>query len=183
VIGRAGLLKDLRDFILDRLRGYYIEQGFTIQQFEAVAAVRPSSLVDFDRRLRAVAVFAQQPEAAKLAAANKRVANILRKEGIDAHAAAQRELDAHLLREPAEQALARALDAARHDNAARLDGDAAQRDYAGALTRLSQLQAPVDTFFDAVMVMADDAALRANRLALLARIKARFDAIAEIALL
>jgi glycyl-tRNA synthetase beta chain len=180
---RAEVVAELRDFILDRLRGYYTEQGFTSQQFEAVAAVQPASLVDFDRRLRAVAAFAQQPEAEKLAAANKRVANILRKEGIDATAAAQRALDAELLREPAEQALAQALDAARSDNAARLEGDAARRDYGGALTRLAQLQAPIDTFFDAVMVMAEDPALRANRIALLARIKARFDAIAEIALL
>jgi glycyl-tRNA synthetase beta chain len=173
----------LRDFILDRLRGYYTDQGFAPQQIEAVAAVQPASLVDFDRRLRAVASFAQQPEAEKLAAANKRVANILRKEGIDAEAAAQRELDAALLHEPAEQALAQALDAARADNAPRLEGAVAERDYAGALSRLAQLQAPVDAFFDGVMVMAEDPALRANRVALLARIKARFDAIAEIALL
>lgn len=176
-------IAEVYPFILDRLRGYYTEQGFTIQQFEAVAAVHPASLVDFDRRLRAVAAFAGQSEAEHLAAANKRVANILRKEGVDTEAAAQRELDPALLREPAEQALAQALDAARQDNAARLDGDAMQRDYAGALARLSQLQAPVDTFFDAVMVMTDDPALRANRIALLARIKARFDAIADIALL
>ncbi|TAN04004.1 MAG: glycine--tRNA ligase subunit beta [Rhodanobacteraceae bacterium] len=180
---RAALLADLRAFILDRLRGYYTEQGFTPQQFEAVAAVHPASLVDFDRRLRAVAAFARQPEAEKLAAANKRVANILRKEGIDADAAVRRALDPGLLREPAERALAQALDEARKDNAARLDGDATQRDYAGALARLAQLQTPIDTFFDGVMVMADDPALRANRVALLARIKARFDAIAEIALL
>jgi len=179
---RAGVVTELREFILDRLRGYYTEQGFTPQQFEAVAAVQPASLVDFDRRLRAVAAFAKQPEAERLAAANKRVANILRKEGIDA-AAAQRALNAELLHEPAEQALAQALDAARNDNAARLEGDVARRDYAGALTRLAQLQAPIDTFFDAVMVMVDDPALRGNRIALLARIKARFDAIAEIALL
>ncbi|HKT40895.1 MAG TPA: glycine--tRNA ligase subunit beta [Rhodanobacteraceae bacterium] len=180
---RGEVAAELREFILDRLRGYYTEQGFTPQQFEAVAAVQPASLVDFDRRLRAVAAFAKQPEAEKLAAANKRVANILRKEGIDAEAAAHRALDTELLHEPAEQALAQALDAARNDNAARLEGDAAHRDYTGALTRLAQLQAPVDAFFDAVMVMADDPALRANRIALLARIKARFDAIAEIALL
>ena len=180
---RAEVVAELRDFILDRLRGYYTEQGFNSQQFEAVAAVQPASFVDFDRRLRAVAAFAQQSEAEKLAAANKRVANILRKEGIDAGAAAQRELDSGLLREPAEQALAQALDAARNDNAARLDRVAAERDYAGALTRLAQLQAPLDAFFDVVMVMADDTALRANRIALLARIKARFDAIADIALL
>ena len=179
---RAGVVTELREFILDRLRGYYTEQGFTPQQFEAVAAVQPASLVDFDRRLRAVAAFAKQPEAERLAAANKRVANILRKEGIDA-ADPQRALNAELLHEPAEQALAQALDAARNDNAARLEGDVARRDYAGALTRLAQLQAPIDTFFDAVMVMVDDPALRGNRIALLARIKARFDAIAEIALL
>src|SRR5690242_2415482 len=141
------------------------------------------SLVDFDRRLRAVAAFARQPEAGKLAAANKRVANILRKEGIDAAVAAQSELNVELLHEQAERALAQALDAARKDNVACLDVDVPQRDYAGALTRLAQLQTPVDDFFDAVMVMAEDPALRANRIALLARIKARFDAIAEIALL
>ena len=111
------------------------------------------------------------------------MANILRKEGIDALAAAQRELDAALLHEPAEQALAHALDAARTDNAPRLERVVAERDYAGALFRLAQLQAPVDAFFDGVMVMAEDPALRANRVALLARIKARFDAIADIALL
>ena len=180
---RAEVAAELRDFILDRLRGYYVDKGFTPQQFDAVAAVQPVSLVDFDRRLHAVATFAQQPEAEKLAAVNKRVANILRKEGIDAAAAARREIDAGLLREPAEQALAQALDAARKDNVARLDGDAAQRDYVGALARLAQLQVPVDAFFDGVMVMVDDPALRANSVALLARIKARFDAIAEIALL
>ena len=92
-------------------------------------------------------------------------------------------MSADLLREPAERALAQALDAARADNAPRLGGEVARRDYEGALARLAQLQAPVDAFFDAVMVMADDPALRANRIALLARIKARFDAIAEIALL
>jgi glycyl-tRNA synthetase beta chain len=180
---RKALAVELRDFILERLRGYYTEKGFAPQQFEAVAVVRPASLVDFDRRLHAVASFAQQPEAANLSAANKRVANLLRKEGIDADAAAQRELDPALLREPAEQVLAQALDAARRDNAPRLECAAAGRDYIGALTRLAQLQGPVDRFFDDVMVMVDDARLRENRLALLARIKARFDAIADIALL
>ncbi len=182
-VRRAGLLAELRDFILDRLRGYYIERGFPVQQFEAVAAVRPASLLDFDRRLRAVAAFAKQPEADKLAAANKRVANILRKEGIDAEAAARREPDANLLRDPAEQALVQALGEARNDNAPRLEVAAAERDYAGALSRLAQLQVPIDRFFDEVMVMAEDPALRAARVSLLARIKGRFDAIADIALL
>jgi glycyl-tRNA synthetase beta chain len=179
----GGERAELRDFILDRLRGYYAEQGFPVQQFEAVAAVRPASLLDFDRRLRAVAAFARQPEAEKLAAANKRVANILRKEGIDVEAAARRELNAEALCEPAGQALARALDDARSDNAPRLEVAATQRDYAGALARLAQLQAPVDRFFDEVMVMSDDPVLRAVRVSLLAHIKARFDAIADIALL
>ncbi len=180
---RARVAAEVRAFVFDRLRGYYIEQGFTPQQFAAVEAVRPASLVDFDRRLRAVAAFARQPDAERLAAANKRVANILRKEGIDADAASRRGIDPALLREPAEQVLATALEAARMDNLPRLGGGAAGRDYAGALTRLAQLQGPVDGFFDAVMVMADDPALRNNRVTLLARIKASFDAIADIALL
>ncbi|MDE2272195.1 MAG: glycine--tRNA ligase subunit beta [Xanthomonadaceae bacterium] len=180
---RARVAAEVRAFVFDRLRGYYIEQGFTPQQFAAVEAVRPASLVDFDRRLRAVAAFARQPDAERLAAANKRVANILRKEGIDADAASRRGIDPALLREPAEQVLATALEAARMDNLPRLGGGAASRDYAGALTRLAQLQEPVDGFFDAVMVMADDPALRNNRVILLARIKASFDAIADIALL
>ncbi|HEX5352543.1 MAG TPA: glycine--tRNA ligase subunit beta [Rhodanobacteraceae bacterium] len=180
---RSSLVVELREFVLDRLRSYYAEQGLTPQQFDAVAAVHPVSLIDFDRRLRAVAAFAQQPEAEKLAVANKRVANILRKEGIDEVVAATRPIDASLLHDPAEHALAAALHAAETDNAARLDADSMQRDYVGALTRLAALQTPIDTFFEDVMVMAEDAALRANRVALLAHIKARFDAIAEIALL
>jgi glycyl-tRNA synthetase beta chain len=180
---RGMLAGELREFILDRLRGYYAEQGFTPRQFEAVVAVHPAGLTDFDRRLRAVAAFARRPEAERLAAANKRVANILRKEAIDAAAAAARPLDGGLLREPAEQALAQALQSAEADNAGRLDGAAARRDYEGALLHLARLQAPVDAFFDQVLVMADDQALRDNRVVLLARVKARFDAIADIALL
>ncbi|MGH8125984.1 MAG: glycine--tRNA ligase subunit beta [Rhodanobacteraceae bacterium] len=180
---RAALRAELQDFILDRLRGYYADKGITPQQFDAVAAVHPASLIDFDRRLHAVAAFVQQPEAGKLAAANKRVANILRKGGIDEVIAATRPIDASLLREPAERALAEALHAAEADNAVHLDADSTQRDYIGALDRLAALQAPIDAFFADVMVMVEDPALRANRIALLARIKARFDAIAEIALL
>jgi glycyl-tRNA synthetase beta chain len=179
---RAEVAKELRGFILDRLRAYYAEQGFDARQFDSVAAVHPDSLADFDRRLHAVAAFAQQPEAEKLAAANKRVANILRKEGIDDVVAATRPIDADAFREPAERGLVEALHAAEADNAARLEGEVAGRDYAGALARLAQLQVPVDTFFDEVLVMAEDPAVRANRVALLARIKARFDAIADIAL-
>jgi glycyl-tRNA synthetase beta chain len=177
----APLVTEVYAFILDRLRGYYAEKGFPPQQFEAVAAVHPASLMDFDRRLHAVAAFGKQPEAEALAAANKRVANILRKEGVDEVVAAARPIDEALLREPAERALADALHAAEAENAVRLEGDTARRDYEGALARLAQLQAPIDAFFEGVMVVAEDAALRENRITLLARIKARFDAIAEIA--
>ncbi|MEO6967630.1 MAG: glycine--tRNA ligase subunit beta [Rhodanobacteraceae bacterium] len=177
---RITLADELHAFVLDRLRGYYADQGFTPQQFDAVAMVKPASLLDFDRRLRAVAAFAQHPEAANLAAANKRVANILRKEGIDLRDAAARPLDPALLREPAEQSLASALDAARIDTQ-RLFDATRDADYEAALARLAQLQTPIDVFFDGVMVMAEDTALRANRLTLLAQIKAQFDAIADIA--
>jgi glycyl-tRNA synthetase beta chain len=173
---RIELAAELRAFVLDRLRGYYADQGYTPGQFAAVAAVEPASLVDFDRRLRAVAAFARRAEAESLAAANKRVANILRKEGGDIREAGARAINESLLQEPAERALWQALQAAQAETQS-------ANDYEGKLARLAQLQAPVDTFFDSVLVMAEDAALRANRLGLLARIKMRFDAIADIALL
>jgi len=182
---RDVLAGELHAFILERLRGYYADQGYTPGQFAAVAAVEPASLVDFDRRLHAVAAFAQRPEAVSLAAANKRVANILRKEGVDLREAGARAIDESRLHEPAERALWLALQAAQADMRDDALGDAggARVDYQGALAHLARLQAPVDAFFDAVLVVVEDAALRANRLALLAQIKARFDAIAEIALL
>jgi len=174
---RIELADELYAFILDRLRGYYAERGFTPQQFEAVAAIQPASLLDFDRRLRAVAAFANRPEAEHLAAANKRVANILRKEGIDARAAASRQIDETQLRETAERELWQALQVVNSDPASD------DRDYENRLARLAQLQTPVDMFFESVLVMAEDVALRTNRIRLLARIKAQFDAIADIALL
>ncbi|HET9836240.1 MAG TPA: glycine--tRNA ligase subunit beta [Rhodanobacteraceae bacterium] len=176
VSSRADLATELRAFILDRLRGYYAEKGYTPDQSAAVSAVEPASLVDFDRRLRAVAAFAKRAEAESLAAANKRVANILRKEGVDIREAGARAIEESLLQEPAERALWQALQAAQADAQS-------ASDYESTLGRLAQLQTPVDAFFDGVLVMAEDAALRGNRLALLARIKTRFDAIADIALL
>lgn len=177
---RAMLLDELYDFVLDRLRGYYAEQGFGNTQFEAVLAVQPASLSDFDKRLRAVAEFGRRPEAASLAAANKRVANILRKQADVPGAPANRaDIDAALFETDAERDLAQALAEARHDTASSV----AAGDYARALARLSELQAPVDAFFDGVLVNAEDPAVRANRLALLAQLKAQFAAIADIALL
>ncbi|OOG53543.1 glycine--tRNA ligase subunit beta [Rhodanobacter sp. C03] len=177
---RAILLDELYDFVLDRLRGYYAEQGFDNAQFEAVLAVQPRSLADFDRRLRAVAEFGRRPEAASLAAANKRVANILRKQAEETGAPAiGRTVDPAHFEADAERELAAALGAAQQETA----GALAAGDYTAVLARLSQLQAPVDTFFDSVLVNADDPAVRANRLALLGQLKAQFSAIADIALL
>src|SRR5690606_28923127 len=107
----AGARGDLYDFVLDRLRGYYAERGVPVQQFNAVAALRPASLLDFDRRIDAIASFARLPEAAALAAADKRIRNILRK----AEGDVPDRVDAALLVEPAEQALASAVESAWED--------------------------------------------------------------------
>jgi glycyl-tRNA synthetase beta chain len=163
---------ELYDFVGDRLRGYYAEQGVTAPQFEAVLAVRPASLRDFDRRLRALAEFAAMPEAEALAAANKRIRNILRK---NTDPVAER-IDATLLVEPAEQALAESVQAALRETDAAL----AARDYVAVLRRMAWLRDPVDAFFDGVMVMAEDPAVRGNRLALLKRLSDRFLAVADV---
>jgi glycyl-tRNA synthetase beta chain len=128
--------------------------------------------VDFDRRLKAIAAFAKLPEAGSLAAANKRIRNILRK--VDG--AIPDTVDVARLAEPAEQALHAALVAALADT----DPLLAQRDYVGTLRRLAALQAPVDAFFAGTMVMADDPALRDNRLALLRQVADRFAAVAAV---
>ena len=177
---RAILLDELYGFVLDRLRGYYAEQGFQNTQFESVLAVQPASLADFDRRLRAVAEFSCRPEAVGLAAANKRVANILRKQAEEADAPAiSRVVDPAYFEADAERELADALADARRDSAEALSTG----DYAAVLERLSQLQLPVDAFFDSVLVNAENPAVRANRLALLGQLKSQFGAIADIALL
>jgi glycyl-tRNA synthetase beta chain len=174
------LVAELTSFVLDRLRGYYADKGFSAAQFDAVASLDKdsaagtsvSSLLDFDHRLRAIAEFSMLPEAPALAAANKRIRNILRKfEGVIPGA-----VERALLVEPVEQTLNDAVDAAIGDT----DPLLAARDYVGVLKRLAALRAPVDAFFDGVMVMADDPAVRANRLALLARLADRFAAVAAV---
>lgn len=171
---RRELLAQLHAFIAERVRRYYTGQGFTPGQVAAVMAVAPATLPDFDRRLRAVAAFARQPQAAHLAAANKRVGNILRKQSPDG---APGDIDTGLLQTGAEMDLARALQAA----SAASEQAVRAGDYAAALAHLGQLQAPVDCFFDEVLVMAEDAAVRGNRLALLAALQRRFLAIADVA--
>ncbi len=166
------LVDDLYDFILDRLRGYYADRGVPVQHFNAVAQLRVPSLYDFDRRIDAIGSFAALPEAEALAAANKRIRNILKKVegGIPAT------VDPALLREPAERALAEAVEAAYGDTGPAL----AQGDYVAVLGRLARLRPQVDAFFDQVMVNVDDAALRDNRLALLQRLAGRLGSVAAI---
>ncbi|WP_334131493.1 glycine--tRNA ligase subunit beta [Silanimonas lenta] len=163
---------DLYEFILERLRGYFSERGIAPALFDAVAAVRPVSLADFAQRLSALQRFAERPEAAALAAANKRARNILKK----VEGALPERIDAATLVEPAERELHAALLAAL----AETDAALAARDYEAVLARLAALRQPVDAFFDTVMVMAEDPAIRDNRLALLKALADRFAAVAAI---
>lgn len=165
-------VSELFDFIVERLRGYYAEQGVTPQQFESVLALRPASLRDFDQRLRAIGEFARLPEAEALAAANKRIRNILRKVEGELPTA----IDPARFTEAAERDLAQAVDEAIADT----DPLLARYDYAPALGRLARLRPQVDAFFDQVMVNVDDAAVRNNRLALLRRLSDRLGSVAAI---
>ncbi|KRG75780.1 glycyl-tRNA synthetase subunit beta [Stenotrophomonas ginsengisoli] len=167
------IFDELYDFIIDRLKGYYADKGVPATHFNAVAELKPASLYDFDRRIEAIGIFAALPEAEALAAANKRIGNILRKAEDGAIAAG---IDAALLREPAEAALAEAVTAAVADTAGALES----KDYVAVLTRLAGLRAQVDAFFDGVMVNAEDPALRGNRLALLKALGDRLGAVAAI---
>ena len=168
----------LLTFILERLRAYYLEAGFDVQNFDAVKARKPTRPFDFDQRMHAVQAFRELPEANSLASANKRIRNILRK-AQEADISIPAECNAGLLLEPAEQDLARAL----ADLEARVHPLFSKREYTRALQQLAALQAPVDTFFDKVMVMSDDNALRNNRLALLYAVSELFLQVADISLL
>ena len=163
---------ELMDFVYDRLRGYLLDQGVPGSHFEAVLAVRPGSLCDFRRRISAIGSFTQLADAEALAAANKRIRNILRK----AEGEVADSLQESALKEPAERALLQALERAEEDTR----GPLAQHDYVAVLRRLAQLRPQVDAFFDAVMVMVDDAPLRAQRLGLLQRLSDRFLTVADI---
>ena len=160
-------------FLADRLAVALREQGYSAQEVDAVLALRPTRLGEVPRRLAAVRAFAALPEAAPLAAANKRVGNILKKS--EGGAAAQ--VDVALLVEPAEAALQAALASL----APVADAVFESGDYAASLQVLAGLKAPVDAFFDVVMVNAVDPALRANRLALLASLHAAMNRVADLA--
>ncbi|MBU3008870.1 glycine--tRNA ligase subunit beta [Cobetia amphilecti] len=170
-----GLVEDVLEYMLDRFRAWASDEGMGAELYLAVRTLKISNPLDFARRLRAVHAFGERPEAAALAAANKRVSNILAKAEHDGRT----EVDASLLSEPAEQALADAL-TARGAEVAPLF--AAAR-YQEALDALASLREPVDAFFDQVMVNAEDAAVRANRLAMLASLQGLFMGVADISLL
>jgi len=159
-------------FLRERLVGYLREAGFSAQEVDAVLETRPARWSELPHRLAAVRAFAALPEAAALAAANKRVGNILKK----ADAAPAQGVDASLLHEPAEAALLAALERVQPHADAAFDGG----DYTGSLQSLAALRAPVDAFFESVMVNADDPALRANRLALLAALHAAMNRVADL---
>jgi len=169
---------DVETFVGERLGGMMREQGYTANQVEAVLSLNPQRVCEVPLRLIAVEVFAALPEAAALAAANKRVGNILKKvEDVLRLAQDERILvNAALLAEPAEQVLHQALlDIAPKAEAAFKAGD-----YTASLQVLAALREPVDAFFDSVMVNAEDEALRANRLALLAQLHQAMNRVADL---
>ena len=162
----------LLDFFYDRLAVSLREQGYTAHEVDAVLGLRPARLGEVAKRLEAVRAFAALPEAASLAAANKRVSNILKK----VEGELPDGVDAQLLREAPEQALAAALQAAVPGAQRQFDA----HDYTGSLKALAVLKAPVDAFFDGVMVNAEDEALRRNRLALLRQLHAAMNQVADL---
>ncbi|HKE97222.1 MAG TPA: glycine--tRNA ligase subunit beta [Povalibacter sp.] len=162
-------------YLLERLRGSYLEdtsRGVTTEMFDAVLGSKPQSPHDIDMRLRALQSFLSLPEAESLSSANKRIANILRKATLDVSSA----VDTNRLEVPAERTLfENVLTTERAVNPL-----LARREYTAALSHLAGLRQGVDAFFDGVMVMAEDPELRANRLALLARLRAVFLQIADL---
>jgi glycyl-tRNA synthetase beta chain len=164
-------LAPLADFVYDRLAGSLRDQGYSAQEVDAVLALRVQCLADIPARLQAVRAFAALPEAAALAAANKRISNILKKAaGVTA------EVDRALLQDAAERDLYERMGPV----VAQADGLFERGDYQGALQALAALREPVDAFFEHVMVNAEDAALRANRLGLLATLHGAMNRVADL---
>jgi glycyl-tRNA synthetase beta chain len=178
VVGQPKIDSDidkLFNFMLDRMRAYAHDRGIRADVFESVLATRPTRPLDFEQRLQAINDFLALPQAEALAAANKRISNILKK--LDGERPCT--IDLALLIEPAEKTLA--------ERVLHLEAELAplfaKGDYTAALAKLAHLREAVDAFFDSVMVMADDAALRDNRIALLHRLRTLFLGIADLALL
>ncbi len=164
-------LGQLSTFVYERLAGLLREQGYSAQEVDAVLALQPQRLGEVAKRLAAVRAFAALPEAPALAAANKRIANILKKaERADAH------VNPALLQEAAEKA----LHAAVGQTVPQADAKFQAGDYTGALQTLAALRGPVDAFFEGVMVNAEEADLRLNRLGLLALLHQAMNRVADL---
>tara|TARA_R110002074_G_scaffold153276_3_gene308062 strand:+ start:18729 stop:20819 length:2091 start_codon:yes stop_codon:yes gene_type:complete len=168
--------QQLISYILDRFRARYDDEGVSIDVFLSVNARRPTQPLDFDHRVKAVDTFSKRPEAAALAAANKRVSNILAKQDADLTGL---KLDQHLLTETSEQELAKQITSLSAEVLPLFD----KGDYQSALSLLAGLQTTVDQFFEDVMVMADEPAVRQNRLVLLKLLSDLFLRVADISLL
>ncbi|MCC7309918.1 MAG: glycine--tRNA ligase subunit beta [Sulfuritalea sp.] len=168
----AKVIEQLSEFIYERLAGSLREQGYSVLEVDAVVGLCPQRLGDIPKRLAAVRAFAALPEAASLAAANKRVGNILKK----AEGAVAAQVDPALLKEAAEIALNKALDSVKPAADAAFE----RGDYTASLQALAALKAPVDSFFDGVMVNAEDAQLRANRFGLLATLHQAMNRVADL---
>ena len=179
---RAAVAEQVYDYLMERQRNAWLEPpdggapipGITPEVCDAVISMRPRSPLDFDARIRAVLGFLALPEAGSLTAANKRIANLLKKSAADDSGGTR--IDESRLQDGAERALYQAVLAAEHS----VPGKVAVGDYATALGLLAHTRPAVDAFFDDVMVMDPDLALRANRLALLTRLRALFTGIADL---
>lgn len=163
------------EFMLERLRAYYTAQQVPVQVFDAVATLQPTSALDFDNRVKAVNAFMQLPEADSLAAANKRINNILKKNPRPADG----QVNPSHFEHDAESALHRSVT----DAAVQVAPLFASGNYTDALKALARLREPVDQFFDQVMVMAEDESVRNNRLALLVELKQLFGRVADLGVL
>ena len=171
----AGLADQVLEFIFDRLRARYEDEGVDVAAYLSVRAVQPGSALDFDQRVQAVQAFRTLPEAASLAAANKRVSNLLSK--FDAKL--PEAVEPRWFDNATEFSLYSAIQQAEQA----VQPLAAARQYREALERLAHLRGPVDAFFEAVLVNAEDASVRANRYALLARLRGLFLGVADISAL
>ncbi|MEH6648807.1 MAG: glycine--tRNA ligase subunit beta [Motiliproteus sp.] len=172
--GRDGLEQQVLDFMLERFRAWYADDGVPAEVFLAVMAIRPTKPLEFDQRVQAVNHFRTLDQAESLAAANKRVANILSKQAIDSGAASS-----DLFQEDAEKALYLALS----ELESTLGNLESKGDYKAILEQLAGLQPVIDQFFDDVMVMAEDEAIRTNRIRLLSQLRQQFLRVADISLL
>ncbi len=171
-VDATGIVGEVYDYMIDRLQGYYRDHEISGDVVDAVLASSPTVPMDIDRRIKAVASFKNLDEASSLAAANKRIRNILRKAALDLPA----NIDQDKLQEKSERALLSNMDALK----AEIEPMMRQGDYGQALSRLATLKPVVDDYFDNVMVLCEDEEIRINRLALLRSLSVTFQDIADI---